>query len=150
MSDLTEPFEHADRSRRFDVELLVKHPTIDPAEITSRLNLRPERFQRVGDPRRTPKGTPLDGHYRDTRWRFSTRYEVRYQWFANDLLALIDRLAPHKDFLLTLRTTGGTTCLIIQLLDGEYYGDEISCEALARIVDLGLDLGIESYGVSQS
>lgn len=141
--------ENDGRLRRFDVELLVKHPTIDPDVITSTLGLAPGFFHRVGDPRRTPKGTLLDGGYRDTRWRFSTRCEARGQWFVIDVLAFVDRLAPHKDFLHELRRTGGTACLIIQFLDDEYYGDEIGCEALAKIVDLGLDLGIESFGVSQ-
>jgi hypothetical protein len=140
----------AGRLRRFEVALLVRHPTIDPAAITAALGLEPEFSHRVGEPRRTPKGTPLEGNYRDTRWRFSTRSEVRAQWFVRDVLTFVDRLAPHRDFLHALRTTGGTACLMIQFLDDEYYGDEIGCQALAKIVDLGLDLGIESFGVSQS
>ena len=79
-------------SRRADVELFIIHPTICPAEITTALGLEAHTTHQVGHPGRTPKGTPLEGQYRDTRWRHSIRYELRGQWIADKIAMLIDRL----------------------------------------------------------
>jgi hypothetical protein len=69
-------------SRRFDVQLFIVHPTLHPAEITAALGLEPSIVHRVGDRRKTSKGTLLSGNYPDTQWRHSVRYDVRDQWFA--------------------------------------------------------------------
>ena len=131
--------------RRYDVELFIVHPTIDPTEITVALELEPQHSWRVGASRQTPKGTPLPGVYPDTRWRHSRRYTTHDQWFAGAVADLIATLIPHKEYLLQLRATGGKTCLVIQFLDDAYLGDEISRETLARIVELGLDLSLENF-----
>src|SRR5687767_1516960 len=109
--------------RRFDVELFVVHPTMDPADISARLGLEPTIAHPVDGKRRTPKGTVLTGRYRDTRWRHSIRHETRGQHFAGELAALLDRLSPHKTFLAELRATGGQAMLIVQFLgDDGYFG----------------------------
>ena len=138
-----------DKSRRFDVELFVIHPTIDPSAVSSALALEPSQAHRVGDPRVTPKGTALPGSYRDTRWRFSARYEVKSQYFAAEVQKFVDRLANSREFLHHLRATGGRTCLVLQFLGDGYFGDVIQRNTLAQLVDLHLDLGIECYADSQ-
>jgi hypothetical protein len=131
--------------RRFHVELLIVHPTFVPADISAALGLEADSAHRVGDPRKTPKGTPLSGNYPDTRWRYCVECSVRDQWYAAEVTKLLDRLEPHKAFFADLRSTGGKACIIIQFLDG-YLSDAIPLGALAKMVELGLDLGIESYG----
>src|SRR5262247_643385 len=100
--------------RRFDVELLVVHPTIDPLEISAALGLDASNMHRVGERRITVRGTPLEGTYRDSRWRHSIRHEVKDQFFADKVQDLVNRLVPHKKFLHHLRATGGRTSLIVQ------------------------------------
>src|SRR5439155_25358710 len=85
--------------RRVDVELFIVHPTVSPAEITAALGLEAHFAHRVGDVRKTPKGTLLEGQYQDTRWRYCIRYELNDQWFADKIGALVNSLAPHKAFL---------------------------------------------------
>ncbi|WP_448149006.1 DUF4279 domain-containing protein [Labrys miyagiensis] len=136
--------------RRFDVELFIVHPTLDPAEITAALGLQARIAHRVGEPRKTPKGTPLPGNYQDTRWRHSVRYDVRHQWFADRLTNLVDRLIAHKIFLANLRSTGGRASVIIQFLGDGYFGDQVPHETLGKLVELGLDLGIECFSVPQA
>ncbi len=58
-------------SKRFDVELFIVHPTLDPAEIDVTLGLDAKFSHRVGDQRKTPAGRLLKGTYQDTRWRQS-------------------------------------------------------------------------------
>jgi hypothetical protein len=137
--------------KRFDLDLFIVHPTLDPAEITAALGLAGHFMHRVGDQRRTPTGTPLPGKYRDTRWRHCIRYEINNQWFAGALTTLMNQLVPHKAFFGSLRSTGGRACVIIKFLgDDGYFGDQISADVLARLVDLDLGLGIECYSVPQS
>jgi hypothetical protein len=42
-------------SRRFDVELLIVHPSLNPAEISTALGLEARYAHRVDDRRKTPK-----------------------------------------------------------------------------------------------
>jgi molybdopterin synthase catalytic subunit len=138
--------------RRFDVELFIVHPTLAPAEISAALGLEAAIAHCVGEPRRTPEGTPLSGTYPDTRWRHSVRYEVRadvdFAHFADKVADLVDRLEPHKAFLHRVRADGGRAELIVQFLEG-YVADDIPPSVLGKLADLRLDLGIESYGVPQ-
>jgi uncharacterized protein DUF4279 len=136
--------------RRFDVELFIVHPILEPAEITAALGLEGHVVHRVGDRRKTPEGTLLPGNYPDTRWRHSIRRNSRDQWFAQEIVALIERLRPHKGFLSSLRSTGGKACIIVQFLGDGYFGDQITRETLAEMADLQLDFGIECFAVPQS
>jgi len=136
-------------SKRFDVELFIVHPTVDPAEISIALGLDAKFAHRVGDQRKTPAGALLSGVYRDTRWRHSRRYETGDQWFADKVVDLIDRLEPHKEFLKKLTTTGGKACVIVQFLGDGYFGDEVPKDVLSRLADMELDLGIECFTVPQ-
>src|SRR5712691_4231879 len=136
--------------RRFDVELFIVHPSLKPAEITETLGMEAQPAHRVGDRRRTPKGTTLPGNYRDTRWRHSIRYDVEDQWFAETVAEFVDRLQPHKPFIRHLRSTGGRASVIIQFFGDGYFGDEISRETLAKLADLDLDFAIECFSIPQS
>jgi len=145
MTELTE-----DTSRRFDVELFIIHPTIDPAEITATLGLEGHVIHRVGDTRKTPKGTVLSGTYPDTRWRHCVEHTVEGQWFARQLAEFIAGLVAHKQFLAKLRASGGRASVIIQFLGHGYFGDQVSMETLARLVDLESDFAIECFSEPQS
>jgi hypothetical protein len=141
--DVTDP--EAKMTKRFDVELFIVHPTLDPLEISAALGLEAQFSSRVGDQRKTPEGQPLSGVYRDTRWRHSRRHETSDQWFANDIAALIDDVERRKAFLGELRATGGKACLILQFLGDGRFGDKIPHSMLARLADLKLDFGIECF-----
>ncbi|QEN90937.1 DUF4279 domain-containing protein [Labrys sp. KNU-23] len=136
--------------QRFDVQLFIVHPSIEPDEITAAIGLEPTRQHPAGKPRVTPKGTSLPGVYPDTRWRYSERHHVEEQWFASSVEELVDRLLPHKSFLLGLRESGGETCVIVQFLGDGYFGDEVPLRTLAKLVELGLDFGIEVFDVPQN
>src|SRR5262245_483892 len=78
--------------RRFDVQLFIVHPTLAPAEITTALGLQPQVVHPMGEQRKAPNGALLPGRYRNTRWRHSVRHEVKHQYFADPVAALVDRL----------------------------------------------------------
>jgi hypothetical protein len=140
----------ANTSKRFDVELFIVHPTMDPQEISTALGLDAKFAHRVGDQRRTPKSKPLSGTYPDTRWRHCRHHETPNQWFASKISELIENIEPHKAFLRELRSTGGKACLILQLLGDGYFGDDIPQAVLARLTDLQLDFAIECFAGAQA
>lgn len=148
MKEHDETDAEVNTSKRFDVELFIVHPTMHPAEMSATLGLEAQFAHRVGDQRKTPKGTPLSGTYQDTRWRHSRRHETPDQWFVVKIAELIDCIEPHKAFLKELRSTGGRACLILQLFADGYFGDEIPQAILARLIDLELDFGIECFADS--
>jgi len=86
----------SERDRRFDVQLFIVHPTIDPTEITMALGLDAKFSHRVGDRRITPEGTLLEGNYPHTRWRYSARYTVSNQWFADKVDSLMHNFCRTK------------------------------------------------------
>jgi hypothetical protein len=135
--------------RQFHVELFIVHPTLAPADISAALGLEADSAHRVGDPRRTPKGTPLSGNYSDTRWRHCVECNVTDQWYAAEVTRLLDRLEPHKAFFANLQSTGGKACVIIQFFGDGYLSDEIPRATLAKLVELELALAIESFGDSK-
>ena len=137
-------------SRRIDVELLIAHPTMSVAEISAALGLEAHFAHSVGEERSTPKGTILQGRYRDTRWRYSVRYLLNDQWFAGEIEALIQLLMPHKAFLHHVRASGGTTQVIVQFLGDGYLADSVPVGTIAMIAELQLDFGIECFSVPQS
>lgn len=146
-SDDDSVFEDFEGSaRRFDVELFIKHPTMAPADITTALGLEPRFVHRVGDRRWTPDGRRLRDQP-DTRWRHSTRHEVKHHRFADRVTAFVDLLKPHKAFLAEVRSTGGEASVVVQFLGDGYYGDDIPLRTLENMIDLRLNLSIECFSV---
>ena len=136
--------------RRFDVELFIVHPSLDPVDINRALGMDGHFSHRMGDQRKTPKGTLLSGVYADTRWRHRIRRSVAEQWFASEVVDFVARLEPHRKFLANVRATGGSASVIIQFLGDGYLADSIPMDTLAKLAELGLDLGIECFIDPQS
>jgi hypothetical protein len=139
-----------DAQFRIDVELFLVHPSLTPAQISAALGLEGHRTFRVGDPRKTPKGTPLPGRYARTSWRHSIRYDLRDQRFADKIATLVDRLMPHREFLRRVRATDGRAMVIVQFLGDGYLGDEVPLDTLSKMVELQLEFGIECFAVPQA
>lgn len=131
--------------RRVDVELFIIHPTMQVAEITAALGLEAHFAHDFGDDRKTPKGTPLPGQYRDTRWRYSIRHQITDQWFADKIASFVQTLKPHKAFLHHVRACGGSAQIIVQFFGDGYLGDKVSLETLTTITELQLDFSLEVF-----
>jgi len=102
--------------RRFDVELFIVHPTVDPVDISRALGLEAHFSHRLGDRRKTPKGRVLSGNYPDTRWRHCIRHVVAEQHYASRVVEFVERLEAHREFFAKLRSTGGTARVVVQFL----------------------------------
>ena len=131
-------------SLRFKIRLLIRHPTIDPDLITSTLQLRPHLSAMVGSVRKTPKGAVLSGLHKDSIWSHSFRVE-KNRWFFSDAAKLINKLEPHKAFLVGLDKSGGSISLIVDLPGDTNIGDVFPWREMARLSALRISLGIEVF-----
>jgi hypothetical protein len=126
------------------MRLLLIHPNADPMDMTREIGLTPLRAWRFGEARFTPKGTRLEGAWRDTRW--SHGFEVdKNATIETAFASALDRLAGTGRFLAALRETGGTAELILSLPGDTHRGASIDVETLRALADLGVGLGIEVF-----
>ena len=93
-----------------------------------------------GEPRVTPRGNPLTGHYDTTYCVFDLGAGDDGE-LAERLRLVITALFPRQDFLLGLRATGGSLNLFITWTVGER-GEMFDCSLLSGLASLGIDLGI--------
>lgn len=126
------------------MRFLLVHPSADPSDITRAVGLTPSRSWRCGEPRFTPKGTRLDGVWRDTRWSHGFKLDKKAT-IKTAIASALDALAPASPFLSSLRETGGTAQLIMSLPGDTYQGASIKADLLKALADLGISLGIEVF-----
>jgi hypothetical protein len=144
LDDQDEWDERIKQELRYSVRLLIKHPNIDPAKITERFGFEPKITQVAGTPRKTLKGDPLPGMYKESAWSHSFRVE-RNRLFFQDVVKVIDRLEPHKEFLHEIVDGGGTIELIVNLPGEINIGDCFPWRNMGRLSALRVGLGIEVF-----
>jgi len=131
---------------RFDVSLRFHHPNIDPNEITDTLGIAPKNSWRAGEPRITPKGTPLPGIRRETYWYAKVSSgESQTKRLGAALHEILDKLEKHREFLRRIRTECGRVEFFIGWYLKTQAGEEFDQPLLARLVDLQIDLGLDNY-----
>jgi hypothetical protein len=131
-------------AKRFDIVLLIRHPNIDPGLVTAALGLKPHRAWKAGEPRFTPKGSPLPGTHRMSCWNHVFRYEGS-KGVACQIDSILERLLPARQLLREIVDTGGMAQLYLQLPGDQNLGDELGWKTLGKFVDLRLDLSFETF-----
>jgi hypothetical protein len=133
-------------SYQYKISLRVRHPSLDPAEITSALGLNPSRSWRAGEVRTTPKGNPLEGRYSDSYWVVQLG---NGRWPDKTLAAVInerlDQLARHQALFQRIRAEGGMVEFFVGWFVEGNSGDVFACDLLARMADLKIDLSLDVY-----
>jgi hypothetical protein len=141
------------QSYSFSVALRFWHPSVDPRVITIQLGIAPELSVQAGQPRVTPKGTPLEGVYRESywhakpcpRWREATEIEA-----DRAVLELLPQLEPHGEFIKQLVATGGRALIHISTYGPGNYALIFSPELTGQCSQLGLSLAHDVYQVAQA
>src|SRR5436190_21975350 len=88
------------------MRLLLIHPNADPSDITREIGLAPLRAWRCGETRFTPRGAPLEGVWRDTRWSHGFELDKNVT-IESAMASALDNLAGTRRFLGSSRQTGG-------------------------------------------
>ncbi len=131
MNEKQEDDDYEEEPRRFDVDILIHHPTMTPDEISEGVGLEAHYSRCVGAPYVRLDGTVVEGKkYPETFVRNCCRFEVKNQHFADEIVKFVDSLEPHKAFLTHLRATGGTAQVIVQFLGDGYFGDTVPIDTL--------------------
>ena len=133
-------------SYQYKISLHVRHPSMDPAEITCMLRFPPSRSHKAHEPRMRPAGQLLGGVWPETHWSAKV---MAGEWPGKTLSAaiaeLLGQLASSRSFLARVRSEGGTVELLVGwFLDGSI-GEVFDCELLARIADFKIDLRLDPY-----
>jgi hypothetical protein len=94
----------------YSIALRIWHPNITPDLITRALGISPNRSCEAGKPRSTPKGTLLEGTYRESYWNADPfgrgEYSSTDDLVEDALMEVLHLLEPKRDFLLNLRSNG--------------------------------------------
>ena len=135
-----QPFDENEPDYRYDIRLLISHPSIDPARITSALGKTPSHSAIAGAP--TRPGRPY--FHRLSFWSYSYEVEGKRKFFSS-FAETMDWLEPHRDFLADIVKDGGDITLIVNLPGDTNIGSTLSWRDMARLAALKIDLGVEVF-----
>jgi hypothetical protein len=131
----------------FMMSLRIRHPRIDPAEITRVLGIDAQHTWRAGDVRRDAAGDELAGRHRESYWmgRLMTKPELAQDQVSveSEIMHTLGTLRRCFDFLETLKAEGGSAELHISLYAREEFRLEFLPESLALLGRLGLAVVLE-------
>jgi hypothetical protein len=131
----------------FTMSLRIRHPRIDPAEITRTLGLEPQYAWRVGDDRREPKGGSIGGKYHESLWMCSLMPEPELSGdqvgVESELLRALGALRRSFDFLRALRDDGGVAEIHVSIFAREEFRLEFLGESLAVLGRMGVTFALE-------
>jgi hypothetical protein len=130
--------------RSFEVSLSVTHPDIDPAEISTALNLVPDRATRSGVRRTTPKGEALAGAYEFSRW--THQFDVKGASELGFVLeGLVVRLQRHERFFCQVVREGGSVELFCGVFAAGNWDEILSHSLMGKLAALRVDLRLDVY-----
>ncbi len=138
----------------YNIGIRIWHPSIKPDEITRVFGIKPQNCSEAGQPRKTPKGTLLEGVYRESYW--SADPFERGEYSSTDDLAedtlneVIQILEPHKDFIQKLRGEGARVLVQVSSFSGRNYAFELSPDLLGKYAALGVSLTHDVYPYAQN
>lgn len=129
----------------FTVSLRVEHPTYGHEAIAKALTLKPTFGYSVGEQRKTPKGSLLEGVNKKTYCCFDLLPKQAGD-FTGGIRQLIPRLNPHASYFQKLTQEGGRAELFVGVFTEETSGFTLSIQDMMTLVNLFLELSVEVYG----
>lgn len=131
----------------FMMSLRVRHPCIDPAEITVALRIEPQHTWRAGDTRRDSAGTEAGGTHRESYWmgRLMVKPELArdYVGVESEILRALGTLRRSFAFFEKLSEEGGSAELHVSLYAREEFRLEFLPESLSLLGRLGLSVSLD-------
>ena len=149
----------------FSIALRIRHPSIDPAEITQRLGIDPQHAWRAGEPREIDAGDVGSSLHRETYWvgllphrpmlgPVLGTHTVRVAELVREATSH-PQVALYFTLLKMKRTTGfwrefaeqgGTIECLLQVHKTERFQLDLSQALLLALVELKITLSIEIDG----
>lgn len=156
----------------FELAIRIRHPNLDPAEITRELKLEPEHSFKAGDPRTSSSGIAAASVHAESYWlshldaaRFPSpaffdeqpgarrlrgkMAEDRFRALAADSLGItlttcvLLFLGPHREFLRRVKNDGGTVALLVEVSTTSVPGFKLTPDVSRVLSDLGITVEFE-------
>lgn len=131
----------------FMMSLRIRHPDIDPAEVTSALNIEPQHTWKAGDARRDAAGVELTGAHRQSYWmgRLMIKPELAQDQVGveSEILRTLGTLRRSFSFFERLKKEEGSAELHVSLFAREEFRLEFLAESLSLLGRLGLSIVLE-------
>jgi len=133
----------------FTVSLSIRHPSIDPREITRTLGFEPQHCWKAGETRRTAHGRPLEGTYHESYWTgefreldASLRGVVEIEAV---LLSAVVQLRRSQPFLSRLQAEGATVELFVEVVGGNGFTFSLSPQLLSMLARSGFSVMLKMH-----
>lgn len=130
--------------KRYNIILRIRHPRLDPAEITAALGWEPHAAWKAGDQAMTPKGTRLPGVRRDGLWSCSFHYKGESR-IAEQLDQILRHLVSNKALFRKLNVMKARSALYVQVPGDTNIGSRLPWQMLKEFADLEIDFEFETF-----
>ncbi len=131
----------------FTMSLGVRHPDIDPEQITRALGLTPGHLWRKGDERTDQAGTGLGGNHRASYWFCEITPRPKFPGerisMENELSRVLHMLRKAIVFMQDMHYGGGVTELFVTIFARGDFRLELLPEESALLGRLGVGMTIE-------
>jgi hypothetical protein len=161
-----------DRVPPFELAMRIRHPSLDPAEITRELQLEPEHSFKAGDPRTSSSGIAAASVHAESYWLshidlarlpspglFDERpgakqlrpriSDERFRALAADSLGValsgcvVAFFGPHREFLRRVKNEGGEVSLLVEVSAKSVPGFKLTPQVSRGLSDLGITVEFE-------
>jgi hypothetical protein len=133
----------------FTISLGIRHPRIEPAEITQTLSIEPQHSWRAGESRRGPTGELLEGAYRESYWmgRLMAAPQLSSEGLSIEsvLVQTLANLRRSETFLAQLNETGGVAEVHVSIFARENFRLDLSAQLLGLFGRLGLAVALDFH-----
>ncbi len=142
----------------FTVSLSIRHPSIDPREITRAVGFEPQHCWQAGEARRTARGQLLDGTYHESYWTSELR-ELDASLHAvaavlaepeTVLLQAVVQLRRSQAFFSRLQSEGATVELVVEVIGGSEFTFTLSPQLLSMLARSGFSVVLKAHGEAQA
>lgn len=131
----------------FMMSLGVRHPDIDPAQITRALGLQPGHVWSRGEQRMDQAGAALGGNHRESYWLCEIAARPKFSGerisMGSEMSRVLQMLGKSIGFLQELHQGGGVTELFVRVFARGDFRMELSPEDAALLGRIGLSLTVE-------
>lgn len=156
----------------FELAIRIRHPSLDPADISRELRLEPEHTFKAGDPRTSSSGIPAASVHAESYWLshispahlpsrglFDERpgakrargrmTEDRLRAITADSLGVTLTscvmlfLGPHREFLRRVKDEGGEVSLLVEISAKSVPSFKLTPQVSRGLSDLGITVEFE-------
>jgi hypothetical protein len=128
----------------FGLRLIIKHPKMDPKEISRELKTEASAAVLAGTSRFTPTGTPLPGLHKNSVWT-RVEYIVGLDDFVCTLKTFLSKLEGYDPFIQHVIETGGYVELSLNLPGKHNVRGAIPWQFLSELGKKRISFGVEVF-----